>query len=381
LDLGSIIAGTYPGSLLAELGADVIKVESTDGDVVRGFAPTFVGYNKGKRGVSIDLRSAAGLAAFYALVKTADVVIDNYRPGVLQKLKVHYDDLVKVNPSIISVSVTGFGEAGPMRDDSGFDPLVQALSGMMQAQGGGEDPVFYAMPVNDVSSAAMAALGACLALLHRDRTGEGQRVWTSLAAMGAMMQSGELVRYEGRQAALEGGKDFAGPSALDRYYRSSDGWVRLQADEPGATRRLVEAEMVETIPKEPGDTFTDMEKWLTGWFAGMTSAEAAERLTLAGVPAVVARSLEELSRDDSLGEADVVHLHQPGRGVDFYAAGRFARLSRTEKAGVLDPPGLGEHSREVLAEAGLGDDEIETLIDDGVVVAGEPFVIWGGRSM
>ena len=86
LDLGSIIAGTYPGSLLAELGADVIKVESTDGDVVRGFAPTFVGYNKGKRGVSIDLRSEAGLAAFYALVKTADVVIDNYRPGVLENL-------------------------------------------------------------------------------------------------------------------------------------------------------------------------------------------------------------------------------------------------------------------------------------------------------
>ena len=101
LDLGSIIAGTYPGSLLAELGADVIKVESLDGDVVRSFGPTFVGYNKGKRSVSIDLRSEAGLAAFYALVKTVDVVIDNYRPGVLQKLKVHYDDLVQVNPSII----------------------------------------------------------------------------------------------------------------------------------------------------------------------------------------------------------------------------------------------------------------------------------------
>ena len=268
-----------------------------------------------------------------------------------------------------------------MREDSGFDPLVQALSGMMQAQGGGEDPVFYAMPVNDVSSAATAAFGACLALVHRDRTGEGQRAWTSLAAMGAMMQSGELVRYAGRPAALEGGKDFAGPGPLDRYYRSSDGWVRLQADEPGAARRLVEAEFVERFPREPGDTGTDLEKWLSEWFAGMTSAEAVARLTAVGVPAVVARSLEELSRDDSLGEADVVHLHQPGQGVDFYSAGRFARLSRTEKSGVLSPPGLGEHSREVLAEAGLSEGEVEALIDDGVVVTGEPFAIWGGRSI
>jgi crotonobetainyl-CoA:carnitine CoA-transferase CaiB-like acyl-CoA transferase len=202
--------------------------------------------------------------------------------------------------------------------------------------------------------------------------------------MGAMMQSGELVRYEGRPAALEGGTDFAGPGPLDRYYRSSDGWVRLQADLADGAKRLVDAGLLE-IHEKVGDTYVDLEEWLIEWLiewlGGMTSAEAVERLTAAGVPAVVARSLEELSRDDSLGEPDVVHLHERDQGVDFYSAGRFARLSRTEKSGVLSPPGLGEHSREVLAEAGLSEAQIDALIDDGVVVTGEPFAIWGGRSI
>ena len=188
------------------------------------------------------------------------------------------------------------------------------------------------------------------------------------------------MRYDGRAAALEGGKDFAGPSSLDRYYRSSDGWVRLQATAQDHAPRLQAAGFLD-IPTVRGQGFEDLDKWLTGVFAGMTSAEAVERLTAAGVPAVVTRSLEELSRDGSLGESDVVHLHQPEQGVEFYSAGRVARLSRTEKSGVLDPPGLGEHSRAVLAEAGWGEAEIEALINDGVVVAGEPFALWGGRSI
>src|SRR5205823_14754793 len=116
------------------------------------YGPTFIGYNLGKRSLVLDLRREQGRAAFYRLVERADVVIDNYRPGVLERLKVDYTSLRRVNPRIISVSVTGFGELGPLRNEPGFDPVLQAMSGMMQAQGCGDDPVFFTLPVNDVAS-------------------------------------------------------------------------------------------------------------------------------------------------------------------------------------------------------------------------------------
>ena len=205
LDLGSIIAGTYAGSLMAELGADVIKVEAPAGDNLRAFGPTFAGYNKGKRSIAIDLRGETGRALFLDLVKSADMVVDNYRMGVLERLQIDYASLKEANPEIITISVTGYGEGGPLDTDPGFDPILQALSGMMQAQGGDSDPVFFTLPVNDISSACTAALGGLLAVLHRKRGGHGQRVWTSLAAQSCMMQSGELVRFDGREPSKRGG--------------------------------------------------------------------------------------------------------------------------------------------------------------------------------
>jgi len=227
LDLGAIIAGPFGASLLAELGADVIKVEPLTGDSFRG--PGFAAYNKGQRGVALDLQSADGRDALLALVRTADAVIDNYRPGVLGRLRLTYDDLREVNPDIITLSVTGFGEGGALGNEPGFDPVLQAMSGMMLAQGGAGDPVFFTVPVDDVAAAASAALGICLALVHRGRGGGGQRLWTSLAGMAAVLQAGELVRFDGRPPAPVGGSDFPGPSPANRYFRAVDGWVRVQA--------------------------------------------------------------------------------------------------------------------------------------------------------
>src|SRR2546425_11971627 len=127
------------------------------------------------------------------------------------------------------MSVTGFGEHGPFATKPGFDPVLQAISGMMPAQGGDSDPVLFTIPVNDIAAATLSVLGVCLGVFHRTRTGVGQRVWTSLAGCAAMLQSGELVRFAGRAPAIRGGRDFAGPSALDRFYRVADGWLRLQA--------------------------------------------------------------------------------------------------------------------------------------------------------
>src|SRR5262249_30636860 len=139
-------------------------------------------------------------------------------------------------------SLTGFGDRGPLRDKPGFDPILQAMSGMMSAQGGGSGPVFFTVAVNDIAGGVMGAFAACLGLLHRLRTGEGQRIDSSLAAMSAFMQSGELLRFDSRPPAQTGGADFRGPSPLHRYYRTLDGWVRADATgEPASARAVADA--------------------------------------------------------------------------------------------------------------------------------------------
>jgi len=334
LDLGAIVAGPLAGSLLAELGAEVIKIEPIGGDSFRG--PGFAAYNKGQRGVALDLRHQAGRDAFMALVRGADVVIDNYRPGVLRRLGVAHHELQKQNPAMITVSITGFGEGGPLGEEAGFDPVLQAMSGMMSAQGGESDPVFFTVPVNDVAAAATAALGTCLALFHRERSGAGQWVWTSLAAMSALLQAGELVRWSGRPPPPLGGRDHAGSSELDRYHACADGWVRAQGDV-----RVVSG--VATLSRD----------------------EAVSRLHQAGVPAVPARTVAELVEDEELLDYEVVQPDpRPGR-TGCWTPGRHARFSRTARRGILVAPGLGEHTREVLESAGLAPAEVDALFAQG----------------
>jgi crotonobetainyl-CoA:carnitine CoA-transferase CaiB-like acyl-CoA transferase len=369
LDLGTIIAGTYAGSLLAELGADVIKVEALTGDPLRSYGPTFVGYNKGKRGLAIDLRSETGREAFYGLVKRADAVVDNYRPGVLGRLGIDYDSLIKVNPGIITASVTGFGEGGPDDDKPGMDPMLQAMSGMMHAQGGDSEPVFFTLPVNDVSSASMATLGILLSIFHRQRTGEGQRVWTSLAGQSAMMQAGELVDYPGRPPAPLGGRDFQGASALDRFYETSDGWLRIEAS-GGDLPSLRDAGLLGTNAVEDDDKIA---KRLGAALKALTQIEALRRLADAGVPAAAARPIASLPTAGEFEGTEVSHFHQPETGEPFWTAGRYARFSRTERADSMFPPGLGEHTRAALAEAGLEADAIDQMLRDGIVVESGPF--------
>ena len=231
LDLGTILAGPYAGTLLAELGADVIKVEVPTGDSWRERGMPYI---RGQRGLAVDLRSPGGRQAFQALVGTADVVIDNYRAGVLNRLGIDYETLRTIKPDVISVSITGFGEDSPFAGEPAFDPLLQARSGMMAAQGGDDEPVVLTVAVNDVTTAALAVLGTLLALLHRRRAGVGQKVWLSLAGTSTYAQCEELLGVAGRSGPLSGGRDFRGPSAWDRFYATADGWVRLQVPDRSA---------------------------------------------------------------------------------------------------------------------------------------------------
>ena len=370
LDLGAILAGPYAGHLLAELGADVIKVEPPTGDSfrVRGFT-----YNRGMRGLAIDLRDERGQNALYAMAARSDVVIDNYRPGVLADLKITYDRLSAVNDKIVTLSISGYGEGGPQSSLPGFDPVLQAASGMMTAQGGDDEPVFYTIAINDVAGAVLSTFGITAALVHRQHTGKGQRIWTSLVGASAIMQSGELTRFEGREPPPVGGRDFAGREPLRRFYAVADGWIRVDADagqvDPTA---LTGAGLTGFTTLGPSASAAELDAALARAVANLSRDEAAERLYQARVPAAAARHTNELLTDDRMVEAQVVHYHRRSDGRPYTTAGRFAAFSRTQRTDVLEPPGLGEHSTEVLREAGLPASEVDSLLEGEVVVQGGP---------
>ncbi len=340
LDLGAIIAGPFSASLLGELGADVIKVEPLTGDSFRG--PGFAAYNKGQRSVALDLRSEGGREAFLTLVRDADVVIDNYRPGVLERLGIDHASLQHVRPDIITASITGFGSGGPFGDDAGFDPILQSMSGMMRAQGGDDDPVFYTVPVNDVAASSVIAFGCVLSLLHRRRAGEGGRVTTSLAAMSVLLQAEALVRYEGRPPAPVGSREHVGSDPDDRSYRTADGWLRVA----------------------PGDaTLPDaMEEWS----ASRKRDDAVAELNARGVPAVAARTIAEIAADQEMYDLDVLHP-DPRPDREGSTAGRHALFSRTMRRETLVSPSLGEHTHEVLREAGYTEETIDALLASGAI--------------
>jgi crotonobetainyl-CoA:carnitine CoA-transferase CaiB-like acyl-CoA transferase len=347
IDLGAIIAGPFAGSLLAELGADVVKVEPPAGDSFRG--PGFAAYNKGQRGIVLDLQSEGGRQALLELIRGADVVIDNYRPGVLDRLGISYQHLQSVRPDIITVTITGFGSGGPLGDQPGFDPVLQAMSGMMSAQGGSSDPVFFTVPVNDVTTATVAAAGACLALLHRRRTGRGQAVRTSLAGISAFLQAEDLVRFGGRPTSPSGGRDFSGPELGTRFYRVEDGWFRVES--PGATGAELAADLGVVGLEEP---------------LPISAAEAVLRLQAAGRPSVVVPDPRGLASDAEILSQGILHADPRPERHGWWTAGRQAHFSRTPRTGTLSAPAMGEHTREVLVEAGMEAGRVEALVTEGV---------------
>ena len=361
LNLGAMLAGPYAGMLLAELGADVVKVEPRGGDVFRRIGGH---YNRGMRSLEVDLRNAAGHAAFMALVRASDVVIDNYRLGVLERLGIAHASLSAVKPDVISVSITGFGKTGPMAFRPAFDPLIQATSGMQQAQGGDADPVFIGIAVNDVATGCAAALAACVALYYRARTGRGQNACTSLAAASTFMQSGELVQYAQRPPHRVGGRDYAGPSVLDRYYRTADGYVRVVAS---GLQQFVGAGFVADPDLPDSVAVEQVERAILA----LSRSDAVARLQAQGAVAVAARNICELP-DDPTVRAGYLTTVTGDTGGDFFVPQRLARFGRTERADTLRTAGAGEHTRELLRLAGLTDREIDAAAAGGGICEGQP---------
>ena len=224
VDLASFIAGPVITRHLAMLGADVIKVEPDSGDPFRTFSPMFNGWNQGKRGVVLDLKEEVGREFLYKMVATSDVVVENFRPGVAERLGCAPDDLRSVSDDLILVKSPGYGFDESRADQPAFDPLLQALGGMMSTQGGDGEPVFLTVPVHDAATPIIAAFGVVTAMYHRTRTGEAQTVYTSLAQTTAAAQAAEFVDYRGRPKVDQGGFDYKGPDEDHCYIEDSGNW-------------------------------------------------------------------------------------------------------------------------------------------------------------
>ena len=357
LDLGVVIAGPFGPTILANYGADVIKVEPPEGDSFRTSALGFAGWNRGKRGVVLDLKTPEGLATFYEMVRTADVVMDNYRLGVCERLKIDHATLSAINPRIITCSVLGYGKEGPLAPDPGFDPLLQALSGMMAAQGGDGEPVFHTLPVNDEATGLQAAFAVVTALNARERTGRGQHLWTSLANQGVLCQSGELTWFEGRPPAPVGYRDCAGTGALEGLYPCANGWIAIAATRPGGFEALCEAlgepRWREQWPDPGAEPRTGgLAEAIAAKLAGVERDEVLAALHGRGVPAVAAVTRDQTTTDpwlhaNGFWEEYALAPYGTVAGVRSYAG-----FSRTPGGFRYPAPQLGEHTEEVLG--GLG---------------------------
>jgi crotonobetainyl-CoA:carnitine CoA-transferase CaiB-like acyl-CoA transferase len=389
LDLGTIIAGPYAGTLLADLGADVIKIERPPhGDEFRVAhggrgGSSFEVYNRDQRSALLDLSGGDDRSLFDHLVGSADVVLDNYRAGVAGRLGITHDRLAKINPAVVTVSISAFGDTGPLGRRPGFDPVIQAMSGIMRAQGGpdqADSPVFLTVPVNDVLAAGLAALGACAALFARARLGRGQHVGVTLCAASCLLQSGFLTQPEtqdqpegrplpGRSGTYPaGGRDFTGPGPLDRLYQAADGWVRLAAA-PGQLSALQDAGLAPApgqltaqagagLAPPPGQTGSGDEALaaaIAALLAGLPAAEVIARAHAAGVPAVLARQSRELAADSSLIHHGLLTvIDQDEDGVTRVGPGRWLEMPGLTARMPRDAPRPGEHTDTIRREAGRG---------------------------
>ena len=375
IDLANYIAGTLCPALLADLGADVIKLEPPTGDPFRMLGGAFQDWNRGKSSIAVNLRTDEGKGILYRMVRDVDVVVENYRPGVAQKLGADYETLKKINPGIIYCSASGYGQTGPYMKKPGFDPLLQARSGAMAHQGSpGNAPVFLVLAISDYGAALLAAYGVALALYVRARTGKGQRIETSLLRACMSAQSGRFIIPHGMADGVRPVDRF-GEGPTYRLYPTSDGWIFLGARGDEDWARLTRALGRDDLARDP--RYAD-EAGRTGATAQLSailgevlatdsSARWLERLESEGVPCTSVNQFADLHDHPQVLRNGLVAEHDSPDVGPIKQRGVPVILSRTPGIAQRPAPALGQHTDEVLAELGYSQDEIHALRRDRVV--------------
>ena len=376
LDFASYIAGTYGPMVLAQLGATVIKVESLQGDAFRAFGFGFLGWNQGKKGISVNLNQPEGREVIYDLVRKADVVVENLRPGATKRYGIDYKTLSEINPQLIHATVTGFGSSGPDHNQPAFDPLLQARSGIMQAQGGHGHPPFYlTCGVCDYAAALLSAYGVCAALYARRRGGKGQRIETSLSQASIAVQSGSFIFYKGRPDLENGGPDLWGTSDLYRIYLTANNSLFLAVlEDPhwhalcSAIRRTDLSDRYSFHQACRESVESPLGEILAEIFASKTTEEWVSLLDTVRVPCAPILPLPQLFSDKHVVANDLLATHTHPQWGEVRQTGIFAKFSRTAATVPYAAPLLGQHTAEVLQEVvGYDQERIQMLLNAGVI--------------
>jgi crotonobetainyl-CoA:carnitine CoA-transferase CaiB-like acyl-CoA transferase len=384
LDFTQMMMGPWATQFFGDMGADVIKIERPGagewerglramGDLLDGQSPFFLAMNRNKRSVALDLKAPRAREIVLRLAADADLVVENFRPGVMTRLGLGYDDLAEVNPAIVYVSGSGFGQTGPYVDRPGQDLLIQAMSGLA-AYGGraGDLPTPSGSSIVDASTALLLAYSSMVGLIHTLRTGEGQHIDVSLFDTAVALQCQEIAAFLNMERGFErsdAGVAGAWLSAPFGVYRTADGHLALAMGSLAVLGDLLEEPRLAEYD-DPRRAYDDRDEAYTIVQDRLTERTTGEWLALLATKDVWCAPVQAFDRlvdDPQVAHNDLLTTVQHPSGGDVRVVGVPMRFSRTPGSVRSGPPAVGQHTDEVLAEAGYSDDEITALHDDGVV--------------
>jgi crotonobetainyl-CoA:carnitine CoA-transferase CaiB-like acyl-CoA transferase len=378
LDLTRVRAGPSCVRQFADFGADVIKIENTAPEDMGGprEGPDFQNLHRNKRSLTLDLKSPRGKEIFLRLVRTADVVVENYRPDVKDRLGIDYASLKKVNRRIILASISGFGQDGPYRARPGFDQIAQGLSGIMSVTGHpGEGPMRVGCAVADVGAGLLAAIGIMTALLERENSGEGQWVQSNLLQAAIQLLDFQAARYTmSGEVPQQVGNDH--PTSMPTSaYTTADGHMNVAATGTKMWQRVCEGIGRPDLFEHPDFNTAEaraknrkaLNAELNKGFAKKKSAEWVEILNAAGVPCGPIYRMDQVFADPQVqhiqAAAEVAH---PRLGT-LRLVNQPVKLSRTPAKLATASPERGEHTEAILLEMGFDSQEVKKLKSEGIV--------------
>jgi len=380
IEMSHVMAAPTTGLMLADMGADVIKVERLPmGDDVRRLEPyvddesaPFAMMNRNKRSIGLNLKTDVGKAALKRLIKGADVFVENYRQGAMEHYGVGYEQIKDDNLGLIYCSISGYGRTGPYAEKGGFDLVAQGMSGIMSITGESAErpPVKVGAPVTDITAGTLGAMGILGALFHKAQSGEGQFVDTSLFEAGIMhtywqsaifMASGELPVAMGSAHPL---------MAPYQAFQTSDGWLNIGSANQGLWQKLTAFLGVPELaddprfrePKDRIDNLAELVDELTSFFKTDTTEAWQQKLEAAGIPAGPVLNIEQMTANEQTLARDMVADVGSSEGSSLRVLGHPVKYSETPAAIQRRAPGLGEHTEEVLKEFGFSVEEIAELL-------------------
>lgn len=378
LELARWQAAPRASLILRDMGAEVIKVEWRKGGDLRNSGPKvgemsvqFAAYNRGKKSITLNTRHPKGKELFFELLQVSDVVLENYRPGTVDKMGLGYDKLCEVNPGIILASVSGFGQYGPYRDRQCFDPIIQAMSGIGHQTGRGFDqPVMAEGPIMDRTAALHISIGILGALRYRDRTGEGQWIEVSMLDGGITLEEVALAMcYE------TGTNDFKRGGT---FLQCKDGWVTTGAARAGMWQRMLKVMGYDELSEDPEyaapmfatDKAEIRMELLHLWCEERDVQEVEDALVAADIPVGRAMTIPEVLEDRHIWEREVMmetELDDPPGKKMLVPGPTIIKFSKTPTtAGPI--PKYGEHNQEIYGRLlGRDDAELSRLLEEGVI--------------